>query len=142
MRGPNQRSLCGVSRFPRRYNVLVTEDLLHAIASDGRPIQRGELRAVVRVVASALATRGGPASHAALSTALGEPVALANVGDFIEPAQLYDAVAATTSWRRPAALQLAQSVLVALARALGPKGRRRLSDDLPPHWARLLEDPS
>ncbi|HWB80720.1 MAG TPA: hypothetical protein VG755_37410 [Nannocystaceae bacterium] len=120
----------------------MTDDLLQVIATDARPLERGELVTVVRVVASALATRGGAASHAALSRALGEPIAIAKAGDFIEPAQLYDAVAASTSWRRPAALQLAQSVLVALARALGPSGRRRLSGELPPHWARLLEDPT
>ena len=114
------------------------EGLLRDIARATRPVDRGALATVVRAAGSALAGHIGASSRSALSTVLGESPIAARPGELFEPAQLYDAVAAATSWRRPAAIALAQAVLVEIARRLGPRGRRRLGEELPPAWARLL----
>jgi hypothetical protein len=117
----------------------MNEQLLDQVAARTRPLESAVLASVVRASASALASSSGPASRALLEAVVGEAPMIAR--RVIDLEELYDIVAVMTSLPRAAALELTQTVLVVLGRAVGPRGRELLSENLPAQWARLLDDP-
>jgi len=96
---------------------------------------------VVTVVARALLPWASPASRAALAAVVGDgPLRGGERDTPIDLERLYDAVCGASGLRQSAALELAQSTLVAIAHAIGPDARARLYTELPVAWASLLDD--
>jgi hypothetical protein len=104
-------------------------------------IEKRALEGVVARVSRALVPWASPASRSALASAVGEATLHGADEEAATLARLYDDVARASMLRVALAIELTQSTLFALARALGPDARVRLAGELPPAWAEMLEDP-
>jgi hypothetical protein len=115
--------------------------LLNDLANRAPIGNREGLLRVLRLVARELARRGSPASRAALASIVGDAARSSDSEPTLELEQLYAVVASETSSSTAVALELTQSTIVVLSKAIGPDARRRLRSELPASWGRLLDDP-
>lgn len=105
-------------------------------------VDRRTLARVVERVARALVPWSSPPERAALAHAVGDAALRGAESDAaLEIEELYAAVGREASLGTAAAVELTQSTLGVLARAMGTQARRRLAAALPPAWSLLLEDP-
>jgi len=120
----------------------VNAAILHDLAVWTSVTDADALARVVHRVARALVSWASPASRSALALAVGDAALHgAETEPSLELAQLYETVAHETKLRSAAAIELTQSVLCAVARAIGPDARGLLASELPPSWAGMLDDP-
>ncbi|MBX7080994.1 MAG: DUF2267 domain-containing protein [Nannocystaceae bacterium] len=119
----------------------IRESIVDSIAQRFEADRQSLVRALTEV-ARRIAPHAGPATREALVRSVGEAMLRDAPREPDDDRQsLVDRVAQQCAVGGGAAIELVQSTLLALTRALGPEAAQRLHRELPPSWVEWLDDP-